>query len=149
MTPGIFGGGFVMKYQSVDLSPSPTKCSWEGPFVNNISCNACDLGYETTSDTDSSCIFPPFKPYRGWNVSSRFKEVMDIKGSIPVITSVGGQSKMNSVVVLRKGQTYHIPTPNLEPKETMFVGYKQPFARCSFLDRDLHSRMLLDPRLLA
>jgi hypothetical protein len=41
---------------------------------------------------------------------------MDIKGSIPITNEA-------NAVLLRKGQTYNFPSPNLEPKERKFVGY--------------------------
>jgi hypothetical protein len=115
----IFGGGREFYFPAMDLAPIPVECTWVGPFVNDITCDKCTIGYEPTSAGDSTCIKPPFRPYRGWNVSKQFTKMIKIEGSNPVAES---DSTTTNTVVLRKGQTYHIPAPLLEPKETQFVG---------------------------
>jgi len=62
---GHFGGGAEWAQPPIAFAPNPTQCVFIGPKVSDFACNTCGLGYETASATNTTCIKPLFKPYRG------------------------------------------------------------------------------------
>ena len=99
-------------------------CRWVGPLQSDLNCSGCVLGYETASSTkNTSCVKPPFRPYRGWSANHSWLRLQDtLRGTAAVRNASTGVT----VATLLTGHTYSIPAPQLEPKERHYVGYKPP-----------------------
>lgn len=112
----------------IAFAPNPVECLWIGPNVSDFNCSTCILGYETTSASNTTCIKPGFRPYRGWATSSEHTnlQIQDMHGR-----AVEQDYAINTPV-LSTGHTYMIPAPLLEPKERKFVGYKQPYSNIQY-----------------
>ena len=98
------------------------QCLWIGPNVSDFDCEHCVLGYERTSDTNATCVKPGFRAHRGWGGGKSDAQLQphDARGNV-----VKNDAGADTFALLTK-HTYTIPAPALEPKETQFVGYKQP-----------------------
>ena len=110
---GHFGGGEDFALPPIYLAPNPVECLWIGPNVSDFDCSTCVLGYETTSASNSTCVMPEFRPYRGWDTSADRTnlQIQDAQG-----TAVELDNETNTSILLT-GHTYMIPAPLLEPKE--------------------------------
>ena len=127
---GHFGGGEEWARVPIAFAPNPVQCQWIGPRVCDFDCSSCGLGYETTSTNDTTCVTPKFKPYRGWDESTDRKllqPVLQDPRGVPIKRTDGSDT-----FALSTSNSYTIPAPKLEPKEAMFVGYAQPFAKIHY-----------------
>ena len=110
------------------LSPNPVRCHWVGPLVSDLDCSACDLGYETTSDNDTTCVKPAFRPYRGWVANYSRMRLRDTRDSgIERNPSTDARASL-----LLTEHTYEIPAPRLTPKVRRFAGYAQPHTKIHY-----------------
>ena len=121
-----------------------TRCTaiFSRPLVSDFDCSKCGLGYETTSATNTTCIKPPFRPYRGWEVSTerarlQLQDIRDI-----AIEYANSTNNSTGVPILFAEHTYTIPAPQLD-KDDLFVGYMQPFSKIHF---ELDFLKILAPR---
>ena len=94
--------------KKLGLAPWPRRCEWVGPYVHNISCSGCSLGYEEPDDDRDVCVKPPFKPWKHWN-----KRNSEAYGDLAA--AFGDK--------LYVKQTYRTNAVELEPKRERFVGY--------------------------
>ena len=71
---------------------------------------------------------PEFRPYRGWAASSNqiSLHIQDAQG-----TAVEHDNKTNASILFLD-RTYAITAPLLEPKESRFVGYEQPYTKIRY-----------------
>ena len=106
------------------------ECLWVGPFVSDFDCSSCVLGYETTSATDTTCVKPAFKPYRGW-ASSPERARLTLQDVLGVETEQGLGDGAGTRVLL-SAHTYTVPAPLLEPKQRRFAGYEQPYTKIHY-----------------
>ena len=125
---GHFGGGQDWAFPSISFAPNFVECLWIGPLVSDFNCSTCVLGYQTTSTSNTTCIMPDFRPYRGWASSSDHTklQIQDARGT------AFDQANETSTPILLTGHTYTISAPLLEPKERRFVGYRQPYSRIRY-----------------
>ena len=106
----------------------PVECVWIGPLLTNYDCSSCILGYETTSPDDVTCVKPNFRPHKHWEGSvERSQLKLQGTGGAPVQIDPD-----TNTANLFTGHTYTIPAPQLEPKERMFAGYKQPHTKIHY-----------------
>lgn len=119
-----FGGGQLWALIPMAFNPNPSRCVWKGPKLWNLNCSTCALGYEAASN--GTCIQPSFRPHNGWK-GSPDQARLQLKGSAPI--SASNQSNDPTRFAVFANRTYTIPAPNLEPKESKFVGYAQPFLK--------------------
>ena len=123
---GHFGGGEDWAWAALSIAPNPVQCRWKGPFMSDFNCSFCVLGYETSGADDSTCIKPGFRPYREWASLKSELKLQDTNGFV-----VEPDTSTNKTVILT-GHTYTIPKPQLEPKERMFAGYKEPHTQIRY-----------------
>ena len=97
---------------------------WVGPLKSDLDCSRCVLGFETVSATNTSCVRPAFRPYRGWAANHSRLRLQDTRRGLVV-----GRNASDDVSILLTGHTYTTPPPRLEPKERHFVGYKPPHTK--------------------
>ena len=97
---------------------------WVGPLKSDLNCSRCVLGYETASATNTSCVKPVFRPYRGWAANYSRLQLQDTRRGI-----AAGRNTSDGMSVLLTGHTYTTLPPRLEPKERHFVGYKPPHTK--------------------
>ena len=97
------------------------ECVWVGPFLSDLNCSSCVLGYETTSETNATCVKPEFRPHRHWKANYSRLRLQDTRG-IAIAHDTGG----TDAPILLTGHSYEIPAPRLEPKTRLFAGYKLP-----------------------
>ena len=106
----------------------PVECVWIGPLLTDYDCSSCILGYETTSPDDATCVKPNFRPHKHWEGS--------VEQSQLKLQGTGGAPEQidpdSNTTILFTGHTYTIPAPQLEPKERMFAGYKQPHTKIHY-----------------
>ena len=126
---GYFGGGQAWSQPPISFSPNPVQCVWIGPFISDFDCDHCGIGYEVTSQEDPTCIKPPFRTFRGWAGSDAKTQLLlqDTRGvAIP-------RDDATNYLTLVTEHTYTIPAPKLlEQKDTLFVGYEQPFSQIKY-----------------
>ena len=124
----VLGGGHEFGFVPVSFAPNPVGCVWIGPYVGNFSCSTCVLGYERTSAENGTCVQPAFRPHGGWEGSAEQSglTLRDTRG-----VTVRRNVRTNALILLTK-VTYTIPGPQLEPKETMFAGYKLPHTKIRY-----------------
>ena len=91
---------------------------------SDLECSRCVLGYETASATNTSCVKPAFRPYRGWAANYSRLRLEDTRRGVAI-----GPDASTGVSILLTGHTYTTPAPRLEPKELHFVGYKPPHTK--------------------
>ena len=106
----------------ITLSPNPARCDWKGPSVVDFNCSFCALGYEATSASNVTCVKPAFGPYKGW-AADLARAPLQLQGK-------GGAN--TNTTTLEAGRTYTIAAPALDPKETKFAGYAQPFTKIRY-----------------
>ena len=99
----------------ISFSPNPKLCIWKGPLVSDLDCSACVVGYETTSESNATCVQPRFRPHTGWVAAGH--ELQDTRGFAI------GRDATTSAHILLAEHTYAIAAPLLEPKDKMFSGY--------------------------
>ena len=102
------------------FAPNPVGCVWKGPHVSDLDCATCALGYETTNATNTTCFQPEFRPYKGW-AADLSRAPLQLQGKDGANTTT-----------LEAGRTYTIAAPALDPKETKFAGYAQPFTKIRY-----------------
>ena len=119
---GSFGGNKTWTKNSITLAPNPIECLWVGPLLINLVCSTCGLGYELERAVEGlECVKPlSIRPHKGWVGSSEqnLLKIQDTNG--------------NAVKKLMRGHTYTIPAPRMEPKDSKFVGYEQPFSKIHY-----------------
>ena len=129
MEPGYFGGNQEWAHVPMSFSPNPVQCQWVGPLLSDFNCSRCVLGYEAISAGNATCAKPAFRPRRGWRDSKERAQLQlqDMRGD--VVKSDTGTGNPT----LLTDQTYTIPAPKLlEQKDTMFVGYEQPYSKIKY-----------------
>ena len=96
--------------------------------MTNFNCSTCVLGYETTGPSDATCVKPRFRPHKSWGsrVEQSQLKLQGTDGS-PVQTNAS-----TDAAILLARHAYMIPAPQLEPKERMFTGYKQPHTKIHY-----------------
>ena len=125
-----FGGsnsGQDWKNLPLLLAPNPVKCEWVGPNVSSVDCSFCDLGYETVSESNTTCVQPEFRPYRKWGHQEQAQLKLQDERDFSA-----ARDKGTGRTVLHANRTYTIAAPALEPKEDKFAGYAQPFTKIHY-----------------
>ena len=117
---GRFGGGKSYAVVPIAWAPNMVECRYVGPYVSDLNCSTCVLGYETTSALNTTCVKPGFKPYRGWLADYSRLWPHDTHG-LPAKGSARTAERTSTPALLAQ-HTYTIPAPRLEPKERRFVG---------------------------
>jgi len=123
---GYVGGGEDYSSPPIAFAPNPSRCVSNGPKVTDLDCTSCDLGFETASATNTTCVKPDFGPYRGWAANYSRLRLRDTRGS-----AIERNASTDALVLLTE-HTYTIPAPQLEPKEQRFVGYTQPHTKIHY-----------------
>ena len=97
---GFFGGGQEYAYPPFAFAPNPVGCLWTGPYVSNITCSSCVIGYARAGN--GTCVKPAFGPRQGWKNSAETTEhsFQHIRG-LAIKPGVG-----TSALTLRAGHTY-------------------------------------------
>ena len=113
----------------ISLAPNPVQCHWTGPNMSDFDCDHCVLGYETTSETNATCVKPAFRAHRGWagSESNIQLQPLDSRGDV-VLHGADAET-----LTLLMDHTYTIPAPKLfEQQNKMFVGYAQPYSKIHY-----------------